>query len=186
MNSERLLNEATTLQFIKANTNIPVPQLYACFEDDNAVVLVTEYVQGVGMKELDDTQKDIVKVELEVHLTTLQSLKSSRIGGPTGIVIPPYRAMIRTPRDEWKLAQDEATSGEFVFCHNDLAQQNVIVDPETLKIRAIIDWEYAGFWPSWCEWRFFERLGPSVAKGDEVDDSARILELLQSRLQKAA
>ena len=34
---------------------------------------------------------------------------------------------------------------DLVFCHNDLSANNVIVDPKTLKIAAIIDWEYAGF-----------------------------------------
>jgi hypothetical protein len=185
MNNERLLNEAATLKYIKENTNIPVPQLYACFEDDDAVVLVTEFVKGVGMHELDDAQREIVKKELQGHIETLQNLKSSRIGGPGGIVIPPYRALLKTFRSEWNLTPFE--KDELVFCHNDLSQQNVKVDPETLKITAIIDWEHAGFWPSWCEWRFFERLGPFVAKGDEVDDSARIIELLQSRLvQKSA
>jgi aminoglycoside phosphotransferase (APT) family kinase protein len=184
MNNERLLNEAATLQYIRENTNIPVPQLYACFEDDDAVVLVTEYVEGVGMHELDNAQKDIVKKELERHLATLQSLKSCQIGGPSGILIPPYRALAKTFQNEWTLAP--FAKDELVFCHNDLSQQNVRVDPETLKITAIVDWEYAGFWPSWCEWRFFERLGSSAAKGDEVDDSARIIELLQSQLVQKA
>ncbi|KAK4235309.1 hypothetical protein C8A03DRAFT_17940, partial [Achaetomium macrosporum] len=36
-----------------------------------------------------------------------------------------------------------------VCCHNDLSQDNVIVNPETLKVDAIIDWKYGGFWPEW-------------------------------------
>jgi aminoglycoside phosphotransferase (APT) family kinase protein len=131
MNNERLLNEAATLKYIKENTNIPVPQLYACFEDDDAVVLVTEFVKGVGMHELDDAQREIVKKELQGHIETLQNLKSSRIGGPRGIVIPPYRALLKTFRSEWNLTPFE--KDELVFCHNDLSQQNVKVDPETLK-----------------------------------------------------
>jgi aminoglycoside phosphotransferase (APT) family kinase protein len=131
MNNERLLNEAATLQYTRENTNIPVPQLYACFEDDDAVLLVTEYVQGVGMHELDDAQKETVQRELEHHLETLQSLKSSKIGGPSGIVISPYRALSKTFRSEWNVTPFE--EDELVFCHNDLSQQNVKVDPETLK-----------------------------------------------------
>lgn len=48
------------------------------------------------------------------------------------------------------------TKGEFVFCHDDLAQHIVLADPETLKITAIIDWEFGGFWPSWFERPFWE------------------------------
>jgi len=54
--------------------------LYSYFEDDQAVVLVIEYVDGVGINELDDAQRKIVKAELEQHLETLQGLRSSRIG----------------------------------------------------------------------------------------------------------
>ncbi|TWU72720.1 hypothetical protein ED733_004498 [Metarhizium rileyi] len=35
--NERILNEATTLRFIASKTEIPVPKLYGCFEDDGAV-----------------------------------------------------------------------------------------------------------------------------------------------------
>lgn len=47
---------------------------------------------------------------------------------------------------------------------------NVIVNPSTLKINAIIDWEYAGFYPPEFEYPFYQRLGPSVPLDGEVDD----------------
>jgi hypothetical protein len=53
---------------------------------------------------------------------------------------------------------------EFVFCNNELAQWNVIVDYETLKIKAIVDWEYAEFNPPWFKRPFYTRLGPSVVQ----------------------
>jgi hypothetical protein len=65
MGNERLLNEAAALDYIQQNTNIPVPKFYSCFEDDDAVVLVTAFIDGVGMYELNDSQRDIVKAELE-------------------------------------------------------------------------------------------------------------------------
>jgi aminoglycoside phosphotransferase (APT) family kinase protein len=176
MNNEKLLNEGAALDYIRRNTNIPVPTLHACFEDDKAVVLVTEYIEGVGMNELDEKQKKIVTAELEHHLTTLRTLRSSRLGGPTGIVIPPYRVTDASEKDDWTLKP--STTEEYVFCHNDLSQHNVIVDPETLKIAAIVDWEYAGFWPEWFEMRLFERVGPSVALDGEDDDTARLMEFL--------
>ena len=36
---------------------------------------------------------------------------------------------------------------DFVFCHGDLSQSNVLVNPETFQITAVIDWEYGGFFP---------------------------------------
>ena len=59
--------------------------------------------------------------------------------------------------------------------------QNVIVDPVSLKICAIIDWEYAGFYPDFFERKFYERLGPSVAMEGEADDSEKLLAFLNDR-----
>lgn len=47
---------------------------------------------------------------------------------------------------------------------------NVIVDPGTLQIKAINDWEYAGFYPPEFEFPFYQRPGPSVALNGEVGD----------------
>jgi thiamine kinase-like enzyme len=87
------------------------------------------------------------------------------MGGPSGILIPPYRAMDKTVRDDWNLVP--ADEEEYAFCHNDLSQHNVLVDPISLKITAIIDWEYAGFFPAWFEMRFLHEV-------EEVDDGVLI------------
>ena len=50
-------------------------------------------------------------------------------------------------------------SEELVFCYNDLSTNNVIVNPETLKVNAIIDWGYAGFYPAQFEGKFFKGWG---------------------------
>lgn len=44
---------------------------------------------------------------------------------------------------------------DLLFCHNDLSTHNIIVDPETLNVKAIIDWEYVGFFPAEFEAMFF-------------------------------
>ncbi|KAI4858806.1 kinase-like domain-containing protein [Hypoxylon rubiginosum] len=181
VNKERLKNEAASLRYIRQHTNIPVPAVYCDFEDDEAYYLITEYVEGVGMSELQDKQKEVVRLELEDHLATLRGLTSNQIGGPTGIVIPPYRVMRRTEEDKWILRV--SVTNDYVFCHNDLSQQNVIVDPTTLKIKAIIDWEYAGFYPPFFEWPIYNRLGPSSAMEGEADDSSELLSFLNSQVK---
>ncbi|GBF66698.1 hypothetical protein TMEN_9418 [Trichophyton mentagrophytes] len=114
---ERVLNEAATLQFLKENSAIPIPQLYCCFEDDDAVYLAMEYVEGVSMDRLTEDQRARVEGELEKHIQGLHALRSSRTGGPTGLVIPPYRAMQKSFNDNWEPQQSD--KDEFVFCHND-------------------------------------------------------------------
>lgn len=84
--NERIWNEAAALRFIARETDIPVPKLYGCFEDDNAVHLVTEYVEGVKMADLEPEQRKSVESELEDYLKTLKRLKSDVWGGPSGIV----------------------------------------------------------------------------------------------------
>lgn len=179
---ESLMNEAASLRYIRQHTNIPVPTVYCDFEDDDAYYLVTSYVEGASMSSLPEHQKVVVQQELEVHLATLKTLKSNRLGGPSGILIPPYRVLRRTENDHWNPGSSD--HDEFVFCHNDLSQQNVIVDPKTLQIKAIIDWEYAGFFPARFEWPFYTRLGPSIAKEEEYDDSLELLEFLKSKIDE--
>ena len=150
MNEQRLQNEAATLNFIRQHTNVPVPKVLACFEDDEAIYLITECIQGVDMSELEEEQKKVVQAELETHRA---NIRSSRLGGPSGIAVPPYRAIEATFRNEWKLK--DGVHDQYVFCHNDLSQNNVMVDPATLEIKAILDWEYAGFWPEWFDAKYY-------------------------------
>ncbi|KAJ5622561.1 hypothetical protein N7528_005793 [Penicillium herquei] len=175
---ERLQNEAAALSYVRRVSNIPVPTLYGAFEIDDSFMVITEYIDGVAMVRLSEDEKRVVDIEIEQHLATLRGIKSDTIGGPSGIVIPPYRVMLQSENDEWskKVCKDQ----EFVFCHNDLSQHNIIVDPETLKIRAIIDWEYAGFFPANFEMPFYKRPGPSVALNDEKDDSAELLAFMRA------
>lgn len=177
MGQERLQNEAESLRFIRRVSNVPVPTVYGAFEVDGSYFLITEYIEGVGMSQLPEHQKKTVYVELDQHLATLRQITSDTIGGPSGIVIPPYRVMHRADKDNWSLRASEGR--DYVFCHNDLSQHNIIVDPNTLKINAIIDWEYAGFFPPYFEAPFYKRIGPSVALDGEEDDVPKLLEFLR-------
>lgn len=125
-NTERILNEGACLEFLAENTDIPLPQLIACFEDDGAAYLITEYVDGVGMNELDADGQAAVAVELQRHVQTLKKLTSNTWGGPGGVVkMRSFRKSLRTQADpligastvpyhekvEWP-AIENATSGE--------------------------------------------------------------------------
>ncbi|KAK6002450.1 hypothetical protein QM012_002088 [Aureobasidium pullulans] len=180
LGEERLLNEAAALEFVAANTTIPVPKVLACFEDDGAVYLTTEVIDARRMDELSDSDRAVIAKELETYIAQLRTLTSSNLGGCSGLAIPPYRVWQETPRDEWKFRPSDTE--DYVFCHMDLSQQNVLVCHDELKIRAIIDWEYSGFWPEKFERRYYERLGPSVALEGEIDDVDDILSLMNEKL----
>lgn len=163
------------MQFVQAFTNVPVPRLYYDFEYDGAYYVAVEYVEGVCMSDLNEDQKEAVAREIEIHLLTLHNLKSNKISGPSGIIIPPYRIMEKTEDEMWNPPTEDRL---YVFCHMDLSQHNVIVDPKTLKIKAIIDLEYCGFWPEQFDLPFYTRLGPSVARNGEIDDTLELLGFL--------
>lgn len=72
----------------------------------------------------------------------------------------------RSEDEEEAEQEDEDQDGrnkheKHVFCHNDLSQSNVIVDPESLKIAAIIDWEFGGFYPEYFEVPYYRSPKPS-------------------------
>jgi tRNA A-37 threonylcarbamoyl transferase component Bud32 len=83
---ERIWNEAASIKFIAERTTIPVPKVHCCFEDDEAVYLVMEYIEGVGMNELEPEQQKQVEKEVEGYLKEMRNLTSNRWGGPTDIV----------------------------------------------------------------------------------------------------
>jgi hypothetical protein len=85
-NMERVLNEGACLKFLAENTDIPLPRLYACFEDDGTGCLVTEYVEGIGMNELSSEDQKVVAHELQRHMETMKKLTSENWGGPDGSV----------------------------------------------------------------------------------------------------
>ncbi|MCJ1387004.1 hypothetical protein MMC17_010133 [Xylographa soralifera] len=160
---ERVANEAACLRFIREKTDIPVPDVLEAYDDNGAFVLVTRRLRGVEMGELSPEQQAIVMVQVEEHIKVLQSLRSTRVGGPTGIICPPIRGTQYFPRDTtW--SPWVSTKDDLIFCHCDLSQSNIIVDPENLKIEGIIDWEYGGFWPEYFETPFYCDPRPSGAQ----------------------
>ena len=73
---------------------------------------------------------------------------------------------------------------EHAFCHNDLGQHNIIVDPKTLKIAAILDWEFSGFFPSWFEAPLWTRPGPNEALESEEDNAEQLRAWLVERCEE--
>ena len=42
---------------------------------------------------------------------------------------------------------------DVVFSHADLSFENILVDPQTGRVTAIVDWAMAGWWPEYWEYR---------------------------------
>jgi hypothetical protein len=39
------------------------------------------------------------------------------------------------------------------FAHADMSPEHILLDQKTGNVTGIIDWEMAGFWPEWWEYR---------------------------------
>jgi hypothetical protein len=180
LSRERLQNEADALRFVATLTDVPVPKVLALFEDLGACFLITETVPGVEMSRLREEDKEVVNRQLRKHIATLHSLRSNILGGPGGQIIVPRPVMRASHQDHWNLMQgnpvEGATKARYVFCHGDLSEHNIIVDPEALQVQAILDWEHAGFWPEFFEGEMYTRAGPRACW--DVDCPVRVGRML--------
>ena len=175
--SQRLRNEGAALDFIAKNTTIPVPQVLYCGEDDRGVTyLEVERKDGIlydtvgeecrmtpgeGSHASSGRCSECEKIAFsEVNgfieatvLPQLRTLTSSETG-MNGFVVPPPRIEQYDHRDIWQPKQ--ATQDQkYVFCHGDLSRSNILLDPNTLGVAWIIDWECAGFFPAELERPFW-------------------------------
>lgn len=135
---------------------------------------------GDGWPSMDEKLRERAIKELRGHLKELHALRppvagwiGSCTGGPAychrinnlapcgpfasvaefhDYLVAPIK---RCPRPEWVTKYRDRLGDHYdtIFIHADLSRENILVDPETGKITGIIDWEMAGFWPEWWEYR---------------------------------
>ncbi|KAL8900830.1 MAG: hypothetical protein Q9192_000867 [Flavoplaca navasiana] len=173
-NKERLENERDALILISQTTTIPVPRYFGWSVDDDGVAsLVVEKLEGRMLDWLLDDGMDDVKLTDEEKLIlrrnvdafiqntvlpqlgNLRSKTMGQLGGvlfaPPGISQAPARFTKAPP------APRPATTERYVYCHNDLAQHNIVIKPDSLEVLCLIDWEFSGFFPPGFEvpfWRY--------------------------------
>lgn len=174
----RMMNDAAAIEFVSENTSIPSPKVLAAFHDNGRYYIIQELLPGIQLRQLQsEADRLVVMKELEGYVEILHNLKSKRMGGVSGLICPPYRVAFEDRVKDRMFRESEVE--EFVFCHNDLSQQNVLVDPETLRITGIVDWEYSGFYPKEFEGKFYKRPGSSTALEGEENDVSKLLEILE-------
>ncbi|KAL5400242.1 hypothetical protein PMIN03_012546 [Paraphaeosphaeria minitans] len=176
-NHERITNEAKALELVSTNTDIPVPQLlgHGTYPDGRRY-LKTEFIQGArldtfpsrncskpeGQKHINGTPCKVCSEQAFTNAlefisgTVLPQLATmrSRSRGIDGFVMPPswLSPDVEPPwigKEFWKTLP--LSQPEYVFQHGDIAAQNIIMEPRTLKVKALIDFEYAGYYPPGME-----------------------------------
>jgi serine/threonine protein kinase len=169
---ERLQNEIAAILYIRKHfPSIPVPNIRCSFEDHGRLYSIMDIIPGIPLIELADEKQAPAIQELEGYLALLHSHRSKTLRGFGGRVFVPARLMLSLPKDEpMEFVEVSSDTEDFVLCHNDLNQANIMVDPVTLRITGIIDWEFAGFFPPEFEYPFYTRKGPSLPLENEPHD----------------
>lgn len=173
---ERLKNEVKSIEYIRNNTDIPVPEIYCSFTDGELFYVIMEYIEGITMDEINKNQRKVVMKELNKYIEEMNNLTYSKMGDLySGLCliypIQRYRNN-KIPLGPFK----ENIKNSFVFCHNDLSPNNIIIDPNTLKIKSIIDWEYAGFYPKIFPTNNYHDECPQKYENKEYEEMINILE----------
>ncbi|KAL1981288.1 hypothetical protein VTN96DRAFT_2834 [Rasamsonia emersonii] len=176
MLKKRLRNEAAALDYVSKHTTIAVPRLLSYGTDEEGQAYIeTELLGGAlcseviyqcwmpeGRKHNTTTGGECSTCQAiatanadryvkEVVLPQLEGL-TSRTTGLNGVVIPPPWVLEYDKRPQW--VSKESADEDYVFCHGDLVNHNILMHPQTLEVVAVIDWEHAGFFPrefqQWC------------------------------------
>lgn len=172
-------NEALVLDFIRAYTTIPVPEVKASDWDRISM----EYIPGETLKEawpsLTMGQRTNILAQLSGYIKQLRALGGlyfgrfdgqgvlvpsifPRSGGPFS-TLPEFHDWLLHPpkrRTEQSIYWSQVTARlsnpcAIVFTHGDIAARNIIVRDG--QIVALLDWETAGWYPEYWEYVFAMR-----------------------------
>ncbi|KAF2768338.1 hypothetical protein EJ03DRAFT_383389 [Teratosphaeria nubilosa] len=186
----RLKNEYNILRYLSLKTSIPVPAPLRFSIKNGIAVLETSTVpkEAVTLAQYDGDDRELVVSKVGEELVTsiiphLQKHTSRIMGGMNEedrLLLPPRLTTGHNKR--WPRIENKAGDRNFVLCHNDLGQSNVFIHPTTHKISAIIDWEYAGYYPPQFEaqlWRYHPHHQDWQAHHPE--ENLRLIETLSGR-----
>ena len=173
--------ERANTEFIQKHTTIPVANVVQEWTDNGRYMMLVERVPGKTLQELwpsmPQTAREDLARETVAYLAQLRDLTCPQMqdldGGPL------YNAFLfrdgpDTPHgpfssdDElWEVMSasfqdvpDEVVSflrsqmppaAPWTFTHEDLTVCNIMVDPETYRLTAVIDWERSGYYPVWWQ-----------------------------------
>lgn len=172
-------NEAFALQFVKAYTTIPVPTVLSSSWDR----ITMQYVEGQTLQQswpvLTSDERSNILTQLTGYVAQMRALSGiylgrldgqgvivpsimTRSGGPFCTLTEFHHWLVRPPKRieaesmYWhQITTQLGTDYPVVFTHGDLAARNILVRDG--RIVAILDWEFAGWYPEYWEYVFAMR-----------------------------
>ncbi|KPM39382.1 hypothetical protein AK830_g7217 [Neonectria ditissima] len=125
----RLRREVEAMNYVRSHTSISVPSIFDTdmgVDDNEEGWILMERIPG---RQLDEAWPKMMKA-------ARKPIKNC----PRPETVARYRS---------KLSDDYCIT----FAHADISWENILVDPTTGSVTGIVDWEMAGFWPEWWEYR---------------------------------
>ncbi|KAG9255085.1 kinase-like domain-containing protein [Emericellopsis atlantica] len=154
-------NEAQVLRFVKEHTTIPVPEVISSDWDR----ITMEYIEGQTLQQawpvLTPEQRSDILAELSGYIAQMRALGGIHLGrlDGQGVVVPIHDWLVRPPKRlqaqsmYWhQITTQLGTEYPIVFTHGDLASRNILVRDG--HIVALLDWEFAGWYPEYWEYVF--------------------------------
>ncbi|SMY24772.1 unnamed protein product [Zymoseptoria tritici ST99CH_1A5] len=169
-NGRTRVEEADSLRYLAANTNLPVPKCYGSgiLPNSTGKYVIMDFIEGDTLEKL---WPDLATMDKDQIVRQLRD-QDPALGGPfrnaehfkdvLAIRLGNLNEQLISPKfvEIMRLQMDEAL-GDFrtVFTHADLSAKNVMVHKQgtnddgsgVFKV-SIIDWEIAGWYPEWWEW----------------------------------
>lgn len=149
----RLYNERRAMEYVQANHSVPVLQPYGDPKDPEVGRLQTDWVDGIVAQHLElpedraEVARELVSYADELEEDTSESVKSFA----PQLCLPPYAHNHAADIVALYNAPSPFSAQAFPLCHGDLTTNNVICYKDRPRVMYIIDWEYAGYYPSWCQ-----------------------------------
>ncbi|KAJ5351234.1 hypothetical protein N7452_000208 [Penicillium brevicompactum] len=162
------------MRYIANNTNIPIPQIHNIETHDGGTKSISmDYIEGRTLENawLDMVPSRKIAVAQELHGFILQLRELRRDSNPTRRgnarlkshtrEFMPSSDLIAHFNPHLILKLDSSNpimpqhgpfgpEDKLVFTHGDIAPRNIIIDEEG-HVAAVLDWEYAGWYPVWWE-----------------------------------
>ncbi|KAI1946166.1 hypothetical protein LOZ53_002619 [Ophidiomyces ophidiicola] len=148
--NDSTLREIEALKFVAANTTTPVRRVYdnKPNEEDDSYYVVMDYMPGQPLDKvwmnLTIDQRASVCDQLAGYLSQPQKLKSHRIEAANGSSKEFNDFLARGTQHR------PAEIHEIRFTHGDLSPRNILAD-DSGHIAAIVDWEWAGWFPEYWD-----------------------------------
>ncbi|KAK5175653.1 uncharacterized protein LTR77_000792 [Saxophila tyrrhenica] len=153
------IGEAHALKFGR-ELQMPVPVVHETRSlREGGIEICMDFIPGQPLEDIWPTMSAEQKTSIALQLRQIVTTMRSRYR-PSNLALElaeaDQRWIATPPAIRTSISRSLRTDHRVVFTHGDLNPRNIIVENGTIK--ALLDWEFAGWYPEYWEYvKFFER-----------------------------